>query len=163
MDDHLVPYFTAEKQEALLFMLVGVAAIALSGWLWFRGGAYKGMLYPLAAIALIQITVGSAVYFRTDAQVAELKAQYASEPASFVAEETQRMRTVVKNFVIYRWIEIGLLVLGILMMLGLRHVELWHAAGVGLTIQSSIMLLLDYFAERRADEYLRFVTSLLGQ
>lgn len=163
MDEHLVPYFTAEKQESLLFMLVGALAIAVSLWLWFRGGPYKGMLYPLAAVALIQIVVGSTVYFRTDSQVAALKAQFESDPVAFVAEETGRMETVVRNFVVYRWIEIGLLVTGILMILGLRHVELWHAVGIGLTLQSAIMLLLDFFAERRADEYLKFVTGLLGQ
>lgn len=163
MDEHLIPYFTAEKQESLLFMLVGAVAIAVSVWLWLRGGPYKGMLYPLAAIAAIQITVGSTVYFRTDAQVAALKVQYESDPAAFAAEETQRMQAVVRNFVIYRWIEIGLLAAGILLMLGLRHNALWHAVGIGLTIQSAIMLFLDFFAERRADEYLRFVAGLAGQ
>ncbi len=157
MEQHLISYFTAEKQESLLFMLVGVVALAASVWLWLRGGPYKAMLYPLAAIALIQLVVGSTVYFRTDAQVAALTAQYESDRATFRAEETQRMEVVVKNFVIYRYIEIALLVAGIALMLGLRHHETWHAVGIGLTIQSALMLALDYFAERRADEYLRFV------
>jgi len=157
MEEHLVPYFTAEKQESLLFMLVGTLAVAVSVWLWVRGGPYKGMLYPLAAIAAIQITVGSTVYFRTDSQVAALTAQYESDPAAFRAEEIQRMEVVVKNFVIYRWIEIALLVVGVGLMLGLRGNELWHAVGVGLSIQSALMLALDYFAEKRADEYLKFV------
>jgi len=160
MEQHLIPYFTAEKQEALLFMLVGLVALAVSAWLFKAGGSYKGMLYPLAAVALIQIIVGSTVYFRTDAQVAALKAQYQSAPAVFQAEETQRMQVVVKNFVLYRWIEIGLLATGIFLMLGLRHNELWHAVGIGLSIQSALMLALDFFAERRADEYLWFVMGV---
>lgn len=160
MEQHLIPYFIAEKQEALLFMLVGFMALAASAWLFKAGGSYKGMLYPLAAIALIQIVVGSSVYFRTDAQVATLSAQYQADPAGFKTEETHRMQVVVKNFVLYRWIEIGLLATGIFLMLGLRHHSLWHAVGVGLGIQSALMLALDYFAERRAAEYLQFVLEI---
>lgn len=157
VDDHLIPYFTAEKQEALLFMVVGLVAIAVSVWLWVRGGQYKSAVYPLVAIAAIQLVVGSTVYFRTDSQVAALTAQYESDPMGFQMEETQRMNVVVQNFVLYRYIEIALLLIGIYLMLGLRHQEIWHAVGVGLTVQAALMLGLDYFAERRADEYLKFV------
>lgn len=163
MEQHLIPYFTAEKQESVLFMVVGLVAIAVSAWLWIRGGPYRGMLYPLAAIAAIQLVVGSTVYFRTVSQVAALSALYESDPVVYKAEETKRMEAVVKNFVIYRYIEITLLVAGILLMLGLRHNELWHAVGIGLAVQSALMLTLDYFAEKRAGEYLHFVTGLLGQ
>ncbi len=160
MEQQLISYFTAEKLEALLFILVGFTALAVSVWLFKSGGRYKGMLYPLAAIALIQITVGSTVYFRTDAQVAALTAQYQNERSAFRTDEMQRMEVVVKNFVLYRWIEIGLLATGIFLMLGLRHNALWHAVGIGLGIQSALMLALDYFAERRAAEYLQFVMEV---
>lgn len=160
MEQHLIPYFAAEKQEALLFMLVGIAALAAAAWLFKAGGACRGMLYPLTAIALIQLTVGGTVYFRTDAQVAALKAQYETAPVAFQLEETARMDKVVKNFVVYRWIEIGLLVAGVLLIVGLRRSALWHAVGIGLALQSALMLVLDYFAEKRAHEYLDFVTAI---
>lgn len=160
MEQQIVAYFTAEKAEALLFMLVGITAVVLSLWLLRRGGAYKAMAYPLLAIAAIQLVVGSTVYFRTDTQLAALSAQYAGEPLVFKAEETVRMNEVVRNFVIYRYIEMALLVTGILLMLGLRHKARWHAVGIGLAVQSALMLLLDYFAEARADEYLRFVLTV---
>lgn len=54
MEEHLIPYFAAEKQEALLFMLVGAAAVAVSIWLLMTGSAYKGMAYPLLAVAVPQ-------------------------------------------------------------------------------------------------------------
>jgi len=160
MDEHLAPYFTAEKREALLFMLVGVAALAVSAWLFVSGDRYRGMMYPLAAIAAIQIVVGSTVSFRTDAQLLALKVQYQDAPAAFKADETQRMDTVVKNFRIYKWIEILLLTTGIVLTFALRRSDLWYAVGIGLIIQASLMLVLDLFAERRADEYLRFVMGV---
>lgn len=157
MEQHLLPYFAAEKQEAVLFMLVGVAAIAVAVMLLARRHRYRGMAYPLVGIALIQLTVGATVYFRTDEQVAALQAQYRQDPAAFKADETRRMETVVRNFDAYKVIEIALLVAGLAMALGLRRRELWHAVGVGLALQSALMLMLDLFAEKRADEYLKFV------
>ena len=159
MEQHLMTYFIAEKQEALVFMLVGAFAVLTAAWLLVRGGRYKGMAYPLIAIAAIQATVGSTVYFRTDRQVAALQAQYRTAPEVFKAEEAQRMRTVVDNFRIYRWIEIALLAAG-LVLLALRRNDLWFSVGLGLAAQSALMLALDWFAERRADLYLAFITSL---
>lgn len=58
----VITYFSAEKRESLLFLLVGVAAIAASVLLWRTGSPWRGMAWPLSAIALIQIVVGSTVY-----------------------------------------------------------------------------------------------------
>lgn len=160
MEEHLLPYFAAEKQESLLFMLVGAAAVAVSVWLFVTGSRYKGMAYPLVAVAAIQFVVGGTVYFRTDRQVSELQVQFQHAPAAFKAEETKRMAVVVKNFKIYKWIEIALLAAGIALVLALRGNDLWYAVGIGLIIQSALMLVLDLFAEKRAEEYLSFIAGL---
>ncbi len=159
MSDQIVSYFSAEKSEAGLFMAVGVAALVASAYLLHGAGRYKAMAYPLIAIAAIQLVVGGTVFFRTDRQVASLQAQHAADRAAFVAAETSRMQTVIANFKLYKGIEIALLAVGILLTLVLRRSDLWYAVGIGLVIQSSLMLVLDLFAERRADEYLRFVVS----
>lgn len=159
MEEPLLAYFAAEKQESLLFMLVGVVAVAASAWLLVTGSHYKGMAYPLIAVAAIQMVVGSTVYFRTDNQVAALQAQYQQTPAMFKAEETKRMDVVVKNFKVYKWIEIALLAAGLLLVFIFRGHELWHAVGLGLGIQSALMLAADLVAEHRADEYLKFVAG----
>jgi hypothetical protein len=160
MQEHLIPYFAAEKQEVLLFMLVGVAAVAVSIALLATGNRCKGMAYPLIAVAAMQLVVGATVYFRTDGQVAALQAQFQQAPAAFKAAETQRMDVVMKNFRVYKWIEIALLATGIALAFAPRGNALWSAVGIGLAIQSALMLLLDLFAEKRADEYLRFVAGV---
>jgi hypothetical protein len=157
MNDPLLDYFTAEKQEALLFMLVGAAAVAVALVLLVRRQRYRGMAYPLVAIALIQLTVGATVYFRTDAQVAALQAQRQQAPAAFKADETRRMQAVVRSFDVYKVVEIALLAIGLGLALGLRRHELWHAVGVGLTLQAALTLVLDLFAEKRADDYVKLV------
>ena len=62
-------YFIAEKQESLLFVGSGVAAIilALLGLFIWKSQAWKGASIPLIAIALIQIVAGYTVYKRSDA------------------------------------------------------------------------------------------------
>ena len=152
-------YFMAEKHEALLFMLVGAAATLLSFWLLKTADRYRAAAIPLIAIAAVQLTVGSTVYFRTDAQISELSSLHQADPASYVQQETERMQVVVDNFVIYRWIEIGLLLVGLVMCILKRGQTTWLAIGAGLAIQSGIILSLDYFAEQRAFEYQVFVTG----
>jgi hypothetical protein len=50
-------YFNAEKYESLLFVFVGLAAIAASIYflIKIKQPFYTGMVFPLIGIALIQI------------------------------------------------------------------------------------------------------------
>lgn len=162
MRDAMIGYFAAEKQESLLFMVIGVAAIITSVALFMTASSYRGMSYPLIAIALIQLAVGGSVYFRTDAQVATLSAQMSREPAAYKADELARMEKVNKNFGIYKVIEIALLAAGIVMTYALRRSDTLYAVAIGLILQASVMLVLDLFAERRADTYTAAVATLSG-
>lgn len=155
----MLRYFAAEKGESALFLLIGIAALAASILLWRGGGDYRGMLYPLAAIGLIQIVVGGTVFFRTDSQVEALRRQLASDPVALRAAELPRMRTVMTSFKVYKAIEIGLLLTGIALSF-LRDRNLLYAIAVGLILQSSIMLVLDLFAEHRGERYIEAIQSL---
>jgi hypothetical protein len=149
----MVTYFAAEKRESLLFMIVGLAAIAASVWLWRSGSPWRGMAYPLVAVALIQISAGGTVYFRTDAQALALHKQLASDPAGYLAAERPRMERVRRGFTLYKGIEIGLLVLGLAGFFLLRGRQTLFAASCGLMLQSALMLGTDLVAERRAEIY----------
>ena len=104
MDEVLARYFAAEKSESLRFIAIGVIAIAISIWLLIIRNPYRAAAWPLIAIALIQIVVGSTVYSRTDKQVADLHVTLARGEK---AAEISRMMTVMRAFVMYRWIEIA--------------------------------------------------------
>lgn len=161
MQAAMVAYFSAEKQESLLFVLVGVAAIAASAFLLARRHRLRAMAYPLIAVALIQIAVGGSVYLRTDAQVATLQAQLVLAPAAYRAEELARMDKVSAGFRLYKGIEIALIAAGAVMIAaGVRRRQALVAAGIGLVLQASIMLVLDLFAERRAEQYIEAIRQL---
>lgn len=153
MAETILNYFTAEKQESLLFMLIGVAAIALSLYLWKAGSQYKGRMYPLVSIALIQIVVGSTVYFRTDEQVRTLTQQMKEAPVEFRSDELARMKKVNESFALYKVIEIALLTIGIFMSFYFAGNSTLYSAAIGLIAQSSLMFVADLFAEHRAMHY----------
>ena len=154
-------YFVAEKQESIIFIVVGLLAIGLSLWLLMNGHRLKSMAYPLVIVALMQIAVGGTVYLRTDRQISTLSAQLQVDPVSFKAEETTRMRTVMKNFSVYKTIEILLLMVGIGMIAFLQRYDFAAGIGIGLILQAAFTLTLDIFAETRGADYLSAVQRLI--
>ena len=87
---------------------------------------------------------------------------YLSENTEMIQkEEIPRMEKVMRNFIIFRFTEIILIIIGIILMYGARQNSLWNGIGVGLFIQSSTVLLLDFFAERRGEVYLAYLRTLV--
>ncbi len=156
----IITYFKAEKRESLLFMAVGFAAIAASVFLWRTGSPWRGMAWPLVAIALIQIVVGSTVYFRTDVQALGLHRQLAADPAAYRVAELPRMEAVRRSFNLYKGIEITLLVLGVAGYFCFREKQMLFAVSHGLMLQSALMLAFDLIAESRTDVYLDHIRRL---
>lgn len=153
----IASYFSAEKLAALLFMLVGAAAIAGALWLLHRRSAWRGMAAPLVAVALIQLVVGGTVALRSDAQSARLQRLQRTDLAQFRAEELPRMKTVLTRFERYKAIELGLLAAGMALVVLLRNRQFWLAFGFGLVLQSGLMLTLDFFAQLRAHSYFKAI------
>ena len=96
-------YFIAEKQESLLFIIVGIIAIILAVVFWFFIKAIplfiKVLLFHYWQLALIQLVVGYSVYSRTDKQKKDIAYNIGIEPVAFVKQtELPRMKTVMKNF-----------------------------------------------------------------
>ncbi|MBI2730418.1 MAG: hypothetical protein HYX40_06665 [Sphingobacteriales bacterium] len=162
-------YFLAEKQESLLFLIIGITAILLSVVFFImiktNLSFYKGAAIPLLLVGLIQVTVGYTVWARSDKQRLDVAYKMGMEPIGFAkSEELPRMQTVNKNFIIYRYTEIVLAMAGIALVFFFRkepNKAFWFGLGVTLAIQSVIMLGADYFAEKRALHYTQQLQSLL--
>ena len=154
-------YFIAEKQESLLFLIVGIVAILLAVVFWFfiksNPSFFKGAAIPLLAIGLIQVVVGYSVYSRTDKQKADIAYNIGMEPVNYVKQTEQpRMKKVMQNFVIYRWVEIAFIITGLILIFLFRtntYKSFWYGFSVALAIQAAIMLSADYFAEQRGKVY----------
>ena len=160
--EQISKYFNAEKYESVLFVMVGIIAIIFAAYFLVKVKQpfYKGMAYPLIAVAIIQIVVGTSIYFRSPKDILRVNNIVEHEKSKIYAEEIPRMEVVMKNFVIYHWIEIILLLLGIIMFFYFENNTLGKGFGLGLAIQASFLLLLDYFAESRGKTYLDFLQQL---
>lgn len=151
-------YFLAEKQGSLLFLILGVIAILLAVAFYFflKNNFYKGAAIPLLVIGLIQVVAGYTVYARSDKQRIDNVYVYDMNPGKLRNEELPRMKTVNKNFLIYKWIEIALLITGIFLIIYFKGNEaktFWFGLGVTLAIESVLMFSADFFAEKRAKIY----------
>jgi uncharacterized membrane protein HdeD (DUF308 family) len=157
-------YFLAEKQESLLFIIVGVAAIiaAISFYFLLKSSFFKGAALPLLFVGIIELVVGYTVYKRSDDDRIRNVYAYDMNPAELRDKEIPRMETVNRNFVIYRWVELALLVTGIIlsMVYGQNPGRtFWYGFGIALSIQAGVLLVADYFAEKRALNYAKGLQS----
>ncbi len=161
-------YFAAEKNESLLFVIIGLMSLSLSifGYFFYKTQAWKGAAIPLIVIGILQLAVGYTVYKRSDDDRMRLIYAYDMNPNEIKKSELPRMNIVNKNFVTYRLVQIALIIAGFLMIFynsffalpeykQLYSYSFSHGLGIALTIQAIIMLANDFFAERRALQYTR--------
>lgn len=151
-------YFIAEKQESLLFIGIGIAAIliALLGIFLWKTQAWKGAAIPLIVIAFIQITAGYTIYKRSDKDRVRVVYALDMNPNDLKTKELPRMEKVNKNFVVYRYVEIALLIIGFVVAFYFRdnnEKQFLMGLGIALALQAFIGLGADFFAEKRAVEY----------
>lgn len=153
-------YFTAEKSESLLFVVIGAAGIvtAIIFFFFLKTSFYKGAALPLLLIGLLLGIVGFTVYKRSDADRTRNTYAYDMNPQDLKIKELPRMQTVMKNFVIYRWVEIVLAATGIVLFVYFRNNEtqiFWKGFGLALAIMALVALTADYFAEARGKVYVK--------
>lgn len=164
-------YFIGEKQESLLFLIIGIAAVVAAVVFFFfiktNPSLYKGMAIPLFAIGLIQLVVGYTVYARSDKQRLDVAYNIGTEPVMYSkSAELPRMKAVIKNFVIYRWTEIALILAGVVLIFLFRSNpdrSFLFGLGITLALQAAIMLGADHFAEKRGETYTKQLQDLLEQ
>jgi hypothetical protein len=125
---------------------------------------YKGAAIPLLLIGLLLGVVGFTVYKRSDADRIRVVYAYDLNPSALKQKEIPRMETVMKNFVVYRYIEITLALVGIGLFFFFKNnidQQFWKGLGLSLAIMALIALSADYFAEKRGAVYLDELRSFV--
>jgi len=147
-------YFTGEKAEAFWILAAGIASFvaAVVLWFWARDPFARGLAMALLIVAGLGISVGGTVYFRSDAQAQQLVEQQRTDPVRFAAEEGPRIATVIKSFGLYR-IGYAVAVLLALFFVFVMGRPSQHGFAVGLLLLAAMGLTIDFYAERRAQQY----------
>ena len=155
-------YFNAEKAESLLFIGFGILAISLSVYFFYfiKESFCKGLAIPLVFFSLVQIVIGATIYTRSPKDNLKVENILEYEPKKIQSEEIPRMEKVMRNFVLYRYFEIAMIFLGIILMYTLSNYGFWKGFGLGLFIQCAVLLSLDFFAEKRGHFYIEHLQTI---
>ncbi len=159
----IVKYFNGEKAESYIFILIGVIACAMALYFFFalKTSFWKGVAIPFIIVALLEFIVGYTIVTRSSKDIIRVQTYITNEPQKIQIDEIPRMEKVLSNFVIYRYLEIALIILGIVLMYSSINDTFWRGIGLGLFIQASIVLSLDFFAERRGHIYVEYLKELV--
>jgi Ca2+/Na+ antiporter len=159
-------YFNAEKSESRVFIAIGITAIITAQFFFLIGRIpfYKGAAIPFVLIGLLLAVVGYTIYKRSDDDRKRNVYAFDMNPAELKNKELPRMKTVMRNFVLYRYTEIFLLLSGAYLFIYFirdnRH-DFWRGFGLALAIMALIALTADYFAEKRGRVYTRGLESFV--
>jgi 1,4-dihydroxy-2-naphthoate octaprenyltransferase len=153
-------YFQGEKIEALIFILsVGLLSLIFGVWLLSESGAFeKGVAIPFLVLALICITVGSVVGFRTPNQLKDLKSGLETQKEETIKSEIIRMTKVNQAWPKYLVVWIAFGVIGLILRTAVKN-DFYQGLGIALVFFSGVTLLIDGFAERRAIKYMESLQS----
>lgn len=150
-------YFTEEKIESFFFIILGSISIVLAFVFLFiiQYSFFKGFAIPLLLIGSLQVFVGTIVACRAPKDISRVEQFLNSDPQKIKTEELPRMEKVLKSFGIYKWIEILLIITGMVLFFLFYNSPqtFWKGLGLGLLMQSTLMLSLDLVAKKRADTY----------
>jgi hypothetical protein len=157
-------YFIAEKQESLVFLIIGISAIVLALIFYFgvKSNLYRGAALPLLVLGLVQAIAGYTVYVRSDDQRVSQVYAYDMNPDQLKTVELTRMRRVKANFKIYRWVEIGAIIAGFVLFFifrGQAEKNYWIGFGIALMLMALELFIADLIAEKRAEKYVALLET----
>lgn len=149
-------YFSGELPGGIWLMGIGAPALAGGTALVLQPNAFtRGLAYPLLAVGAIELVAGMAFCVNSIRRVPRFDREIGSRPAAFRDTELSRMRSVNRQMSLLEAAEITLvLASGVLAGAGaLSQQDLLTGIGTGLMLQSSILLVYDQLAGRRAALY----------
>jgi phosphate/sulfate permease len=141
---------------------MGVIAFAVALYFIFvlKTSFWKGVAIPFIVVSSLEFIVGYTIVTRSPKDILRVEKFVSKEPQKIKTLEIPRMEKVMSNFILYRYVEIVLIILGVFLMYSSMNDNLWKGIGLGLFIQASIVLCLDFFAEKRGFVYLEYLKEL---
>lgn len=156
----LTAYFTAEKHGGLLLIGLAAASLALAIYLFATKSPFSPMAWPVLVLGGIELVIGLTVAGRATAQIAEIEAGLQSTRTVTITAEIERMARVNGTFELIRKVEIALIGVSILFLLVQPAPATLGSIGLGILLQSAVLLVFDTFAHHRAIHYVEWLIAL---
>ena len=156
-------YFSGERLQCLIGIAISILSIAFAlFFLWqVKTEFYRGIAWPIIVISILFLSVCIGVVRRTPRDIERVTNYIKHEKEKVSSKEIPRMKHVLRNFKVIKIVELGLLLLGIglLIFATVKGNLLLSGIGLGLAIQTTIILGFDYFAHGRAEVYFEFLQN----
>ncbi|MEN9331505.1 MAG: hypothetical protein RLZZ94_595 [Bacteroidota bacterium] len=161
----VIKYFTGERAESYLFFVLGLLGLGLGVYLILikETSFWKGFAIPFILVSVLEIIVGVTLIYRSPKDIVRVNNYIKHEPNKIKTLEIPRMEKVMKNFVVFRYTEIALILVGIITYFAFARLDFWRGLGLGLLLQASTVLTLDYFAERRGFAYIEHLNRIVNE
>lgn len=152
--DFIDKYFEGEKIQSISFIVVGTIGIVFCIYCWFvnRKKFWRALAWPVIIFSIIQVNVGILIHYRTPDDIERVKNMKVLEPTRIITEEIPRMEKVISQFNIYYYLELAMVIAGLVILTTKRQAYL-RGIGLGLLIEGAVLLLADGIAGERALEY----------
>lgn len=169
MSQDIKDYFKEEKAASLYY--IGAGGLTTAMGLYYRRQAvdsypspkgvkqdndyYLGLSYPLLTVGVFQLATGGFMYFKSDKRAKELEKELDSNPASFREQELSRMENIAYWNKVFRYAQYGMMLGGLWAWRAgdLSDKDYMKGFGQALLFQGIVTFALDYFTNKRADNY----------
>lgn len=159
--DNIISYFNGERIQCIIGLIISLIFISASVYFLFQAKSFlKGFAYTAIPLSMLLITICAGVILRTPSDIKRVTT-IATSPDKIKTEEIPRMNKVMRNFAIIKKVEIGIAVLGVILILVFKNNDLIRGVATALIIEGLILLLFDHIAELRGHSYLDLLTSNL--
>lgn len=159
--DHILKYFSGEKLQCSIGIIIGLLGLALSIYfIYLNKVDLKGIAFAFIPLSILLLAICIGIVIRTPKDIKRVSTYYESAPNKMQTEELPRMKKVMKTFPVIKRVEIGFIIVGILLSLVFWRNDLIRGIGIGLIIQGIILYGFDHFAESRGKVYFEFLNAL---
>ncbi|XOV92666.1 MAG: hypothetical protein ACFHWX_20970 [Bacteroidota bacterium] len=159
--ESIIKYFEGERLQCIIGAVISILFISSSVYfLISHKSLFKGMAYVFLPLSLFLLVICIGVILRTPKDIERVGSFYQSAPEKIETEELPRMQKVMKSFGIIKKVEIGLILIGLLLLIIFWQGDLYKGVGLGLTIIGVVLYIFDHLAEARGIVYFDFLKSL---
>lgn len=153
---HLLTYYRGERLNAIAMLIAGLVFLALFLLVWRQaapGSMARGLLIPLALLAVIGAGGGPFLLKSNNARLNQLPKELAADPPAFIAKDAARITGVNRYWIPLKITWTAILVVGVILAFA-GGSPYWKGLGIGLVLIGAMGHAIDGFASERAYRYL---------